>query len=516
MKYFRNVFLLMLACISLYFYSRFTVDDAFISWRYGANLVKAGLWDYNPSGIDPTQAYTNPIYAVLSIVPAYFGWDVVLFFKLVSTALMIAFVAWFCWVKQTSWAMILVFLAFPATVIHLYGGLETFMFVCLLAALCIALYENKAVQSVVLSTLLMFTRPEAWLLAVLVPVYFLQAQRDAGAQAVQANKLNTGRAAFAAAVLWGVLALYFLFHHVQFGDYLPNTFHVKHVGGFSLVSFLTFLFYCAPLLLIAAVLPVRLLVLLTVFFGAVVLNYSSSTLAMNYAGRFAFHVFAPVYLFAVYLSSRQKETVAMAIKKGDAIGVAISVKYASLINGALIIWMLVFGFAYDVGSLQFLTYYPRALNNHAALGKMIRDVSSKHGVRAFAIGDAGMAAYHSDLNVLDINGLGSALVARHGLTPDVLNRYQIDLIAFYANPSEKSVVSGKQDDLLRWAHEQKFVELCDVYWRKEYVFKMFARPSLPLPEVQALCDRSKALNDVSDGAMRAAAINVPPWQYWHE
>jgi hypothetical protein len=102
------------------------------------------------------------------------------------------------------------------------------------------------------------------------------------------------------------------------------------------------------------------------------------------------------------------------------------------------------------------------------------------------------------------------------LTAGVLDTYQVDLIAFYANPSERSVVAGKQDELFRWAREHDFVEICDVYWRKEYVFKMYARRQLPMPELTALCERSRTLNNISDGAMRATAINVPPWRYWHE
>jgi hypothetical protein len=68
--------------ISFWLFSRFTVDDAFISWRYGKNLVDFGIWNYSPAIFDMTQAYTNPIFAVLSIIPNLFKIDVVLFFKI--------------------------------------------------------------------------------------------------------------------------------------------------------------------------------------------------------------------------------------------------------------------------------------------------------------------------------------------------------------------------------------------------------------------------------------------------
>lgn len=62
-------------------FSRFTVDDAFISWRYGKNIFDFGIWNYNPSNFDMTQAYTNPIFAFLSIIPNLFRLDIVLFLR---------------------------------------------------------------------------------------------------------------------------------------------------------------------------------------------------------------------------------------------------------------------------------------------------------------------------------------------------------------------------------------------------------------------------------------------------
>ena len=78
--------------LSFYFFSRFTVDDAFISWRYGFNLISSGHWNYNPSSLDLTQAYTNPLFAFLSILPAYFNIGVVLFFKILSLSSMLLFI----------------------------------------------------------------------------------------------------------------------------------------------------------------------------------------------------------------------------------------------------------------------------------------------------------------------------------------------------------------------------------------------------------------------------------------
>jgi hypothetical protein len=75
--------------VSFWIWSRFTVDDAFISWRYGKNLVLHGLWAYNPDSFDLTQAYTNPIFAVLGVIPNALRLDVVAFFKLLAVVTLV-------------------------------------------------------------------------------------------------------------------------------------------------------------------------------------------------------------------------------------------------------------------------------------------------------------------------------------------------------------------------------------------------------------------------------------------
>lgn len=52
---------------------------------------RGGVWNWNPSG-PLVEAYTNPLYAVLSIIPPLVGMSAELFFKLVSIAIVIGFV----------------------------------------------------------------------------------------------------------------------------------------------------------------------------------------------------------------------------------------------------------------------------------------------------------------------------------------------------------------------------------------------------------------------------------------
>jgi hypothetical protein len=525
LKNLATAFVSLLAIISLYLFSRFTVDDAFISWRYGKNLVDFGVWNYNPSTFDLTQAYTNPIYAVLSIVPSLFGWDVVLFFKLVSIALLIVFVGWFGRKTNGSWLMILALVGLPATVLHLFGGLETFLFVFLMAALLIAAYEEKMFRAIVLALLLFVTRPEAWTLVVLLPLYFLlseprapEGSRPGLRQYIRSIRLSPSRFAITLACLAVPLAAYFWFHHHQFGSALPNTFYVKLAGSFSPQNFVIFALFVLP---VAVLLPValllyfgriRLALMMGAVFGAMVLNYAASNLQMNYAGRFAFHIFVPVYLFFVYLASQL--TGRLYISGSRDFRAPITLGQSAAAKGLLLCGLSAFAMISDNFSSRGVTYYPRLLFAHAALGQAIHQIAAKDGIRAFSLADAGVAAYRSDINALDSIGLGSSAVARNGLQPALLDKYKVDLVVFHATAEGIRLDVFNQQKIYDWAIANNFRELCDIYWQKDYILKVYSRK--PIPEISEVCAVSKVKNNVTDRALFKSAIQVPPWKFWAE
>lgn len=524
LKHLPTIFVGALAIISLYLFSRFTVDDAFISWRYGKNLVDFGVWNYNPSTLDLTQAYTNPIYAVLSIVPNAFGWDVVLFFKLVSIALLVAFVAWFGRKTNGSWLMILALVGLPATVLHVFGGLETFLFVVLMTALLIVAYEDRMYRAIVLALLLFVTRPEAWTLVALLPLYFLIAEPEslpgskAGIRSYTGSiELSPRRFLITLICLAVPLAAYFWFHHHQFGSALPNTFYVKMAGSFSPQTFVIFALFVLPvmvLLPVAALLyfgRVKFTLMIGALFGAMVLNYALSSPMMNYAGRFAFHIFVPMYLFFVYLASRLDGRLYIAQSKDLREPVSIAQGVAA--KGVLLCALAAFAMISENFSSRGITYYPRLLFA-SALGKTLDQIADKYGIRAFSLGDAGAAAYHSGLNALDNIGLASSAVAGKGLDPALLEKYKIDLVVLHATPEGVRLDVFNQQKLYAWAVANGLRELCDIYWQKDYILRVYSRK--PIPEISEVCAVSKARNNVTDRALFKSAILVPPWTFWHE
>ncbi len=143
---------------------------------------------------------------------------------------------------------------------------------------------------------------------------------------------------------------------------------------------------------------------------------------MNYSSRFLFHIFAPVFLFVAYLSSLQGNRVFFVSERENG-PPAFLVPIRYLINAMLLLYIAVFAStSLSVREAAAIAaYYPRALDSHAAFGKLLHRISQNEGIRSFSLGDAGMAAYHSGLIALDNVGLGSAKVARRGIDPALLD-----------------------------------------------------------------------------------------------
>jgi hypothetical protein len=511
------------AVTSFWVFSRFTVDDAFLAWRYGKNLVDAGVWNYNPAAIDLTQAYTNPLYALLSTLPSALNLDVVLFFKVFSLLVVGAFCLWFYFQARASWLLLIVFLALPATMIHGFGGLETTLFVFLLAALMISMYEQDLKSSLAVTLLLFLTRPESWILVALVPTYYLIDEKSATHpfNCYRMNRHPTGISLTwqrsATALLWlGIpLSLYFVLNFIHFGNVLPNTFYAKASHHFNFTTFFTYFAFLMPLLLLAIYGRRVLLLWLVATFGIIILNYSTSNLQMNYSSRFLFHIFAPVFLFVAYLSSLQGNRVFFVSERENG-PPAFLVPIRYLINAMLLLYIAVF--ASTSLSIReaaaIAAYYPRALDSHAAFGKLLHRISQNEGIRSFSLGDAGMAAYHSGLIALDNVGLGSAKVTERGIDPALLDEYNLDVIALHAQPDAIRLGDYHQQAILHWGKKKGFMELCDVYWSKDYTLRIFAKADIK--EIHDLCESSKAKNAIPNSTYLKNILRLPPWVYWKE
>lgn len=474
--------LALVGLANLWIFARFTVDDAFITWRYGWNLIHHGLWSYNPDAFDIAQAYTNPVYALASILPAAMGWDMVLSFKLLSLALLGLFGWAFLLVAgdRARMAFVLALLmAVPASVAHAFSGLETLLYGAALGLWFVAQERGRWDLALVLVAVLVLTRPEAWLLYALHPMLMLWARVGRGA--ILAHLVALG----------GLAALYFGFHHWWFGSALPNTYYIKAGDGVTAAQALRILPYALPGLAVALWGNRRTGVALILYFGAVGWSYAGSDLLMNYLQRFPYQMVLPITLYLGWaLSQRARAGVGL---------------------GALSLYVLAFGWhSWSLGDhLGIANYYPRLLHSHVALGQALADSA----VTSLALQDAGAVAFHADRRVLDTIGLASALVAQQGLTPEVVRAYDPDLIAFLGDASGIRDLPERHNALWSFVEENGYRPLCVLTYAPHYTLHLFAAG--PIPDAEAACAES-AVNAVDELRFALSQLREPPWAFWHE
>lgn len=497
--------LFFLVAVNWYFSSRITVDDAFITWRYGKNIVEHGMWGYNKDYFDLTQAYTNPIFAVISIIPAKLNFDVVLFFKIFSSIQLVAFLIWSKFIFKNNYSWILFFIAIPASMVHLYAGLETFTYVWVVGAMLIEMDKGRKNSVLILATVSFFLRPESWVLIGLLPLYFLWREdiEKFEFKNLLELKLITDRFKCKFRALFILLAflivpisIFWIFNFYYFGYIFPNTFYIK-VSGLEwdpLRGLINIIFICPLMFFSRGKKLVK--VIAFPYFIAVTWTYILSELAMDYSGRFFFHIYGPLFIYYVYLLNP-----VINIKE------IFADKFRNLFYFSLLVFLL---FSNCFG-LHDATYYPRLLNAHNEIGKILKKEADAGEIQSFAFGDAGSAAFIADIRALDLIGLASQKVAHRGVNEALLDEYNPDVLVLHG---DRNWIIGKWGHPLamKWAKDHGLQYQCPVIWHSWYWLHVYSRK--PIAALNELC-QSSLKHDTRDVDNLDAFIWVPPWKFWH-
>ena len=510
-----NLFSFFAASFSFYIFSRFTVDDAFISWRYGKNLIDSNIWNYNPSNFELVQAYTNPLFALLAIAPNYIAMDIVLFFKILSTMTMIAFVAWGLWQGIPLWVTLLI-LAMPATQIHLYSGLETFTYCFLLAWTFICLQEQKEKLAICLTILVCLIRPESWMLCSISPLALSidkesisNIHRKGGLQELL-SCIDFRKLLCCGLPIALTLAVYLLIEYRNFGDVVPNTFRIKSGHNREIDTSLA-LILVALLACFASFAKKDFMILfcsVTLYTLPVIYVYSRSDLQMNYAARFIFHVAMVLIIIMAKYSSMNIKTPL----KDTANFRQFLRKHDKKFSTALLMTILLYISSKDAMGL--INYYPRALESHAELGKAISQSKDSYRITSFSFGDAGMAAYYSGVFSIDNVGLANKSIARGEFTQNYLDVVSPQIVLLYGNQHRVDSQTSNQATLLTWIDRKNYEHQCSIYWRPDYLIYVYAKERTP--NIDEVCEKSRKINNVDEVGFMNTHIKIPPWKFWKE
>lgn len=326
---------IVLAIALLVVFPKWTVDDAYITYRYADNLANHGELTWNV-GEDPVEGYTGialPVILALGIklgIPPVIASHIIGVSGFIAGGVLLSLLLRRLAVRALiRGLLLLLYVTAPFMYTHAYSGLETTLFTSailsvLLAILsCMKRSNHPARRETILLLLLLFTslvRPEGVALAGLSILGVFLWRRQEHPQGALPFILRV----LLLLVIPGLV--YFLWRWHYYGQFLPNTFYAKvYHGGISPATvrrLLKFLSRYALLptvgggLLVLAGLDViwrdfkaaalrplsskRLLPLSLgfLFFFVVFLTYLRVSLDMNFSYRF-FAPFFPVLLTGI-------------------------------------------------------------------------------------------------------------------------------------------------------------------------------------------------------------------------
>lgn len=453
MTFYKNLFqpLMLILCVVFFVvwsvvFFQFTVDDSFITWRYGVNLVNSGVWNWNPSTVGKVEAYTNFSYAVLSIIPAALKVSPALFFKAVGFSLLL-YLLWRINLLAVNafakWVAFCFILFNPYTYIHFYSGLETPLFIVLLFELFVYLFGNKTMDKTFFLILLLLplTRPEGAIFSAIGLLYQWRYGLPKGSGFY-----------FPLFVLVITGLAYFFLRYEYFGSLLPNTFYAKENWANALdfpKNLMAASFYVYAALLIFVFTNNKGLKVATVATGiALLFAYAPASLMMNFADRFYFQIFFP--LIVVYIMFTAENDFFVTKKIMPAL-IAVTIVLAS----------------FTPRNLQELMVYTPNLNNaHIALGKALHKYQKDN--YTLVAGDVGAIPFYSGWNTIDYIGLANVYAAKHrGLDEEYLTKKKPEVFMLYSSdPSSRGVDKNlyKQGVLLNYIENNQFSDPIPVKW----------------------------------------------------
>lgn len=394
-------FCLLAYVVGTFLYLPHTMDDAYITFRYGKNLFLSDAWTWDIHQL-PGLSYTSFSYAVLSVVPQILAISPALFFKIVgisSSWMIIIYLINKLRDKIISMAAMLLIFTNVSFYYHQSSGMETIFFALLLVLVVGSTVNRLTAWGVILCMLLAFTRPEG---CVFVGVIFYSYRKDIFKNPV-----------LLAIIISSTIA-YIGFHFFTFGTVVPISFYRKTTTNYSITHLISNVFkarfYLMAIIASAVIISDSLfrklsLGALLVFFVV----YAPSDLMMNIHDRFYWQIFFPLILSALF--------------------------YLDLIKNRVQKYILLFCFlslnvsSWDIEKVVEDTNYTKSIEQYHTLAQALK--ASVKGT--ILLCDAGRIPYYSDWHSIDYLGLVDRNIAEKGISFSYLSELHPDIILLYAN-----------------------------------------------------------------------------------
>lgn len=417
------IFILLAALISLltleYLFFNFTIDDAFIGFRYSENMANGYGTVFN-IGEKPVEGYSNFLWIMIGAAFVKMGFSAMIaskfmgiFFSLINIPILYKLSYRMLGNKFYASLPPLLLSVIPAYAFWAVAGLETILYITLLLISVLFFLEKKYLLSSLFFVLLSLTRPEGAVVFAVLSLLMLYKNKTAKARLFSAGFVKW------IVVFAGIYVPYFIWRFLYFGYPLPNSFYFK--SGVSSLSSIwwaySFLAYIFPFAIFGVygilkqktsgekkflLALVALLVALTFLYKPI----------QGYPYRFLLPALPFILIFAAdgikqFLQSLGQTDISFGRQSGNIR------KYLALaVVVFLFIYPLVNAREYKAYADKFYNGYERA---HNKLGKWLSENFNQTATLVMA--DIGAAPYYAKMRTIDIVGVTDTYITHHAQEP---------------------------------------------------------------------------------------------------
>lgn len=479
------VLALILFTIFTYMFSSFTIDDAYISFRYSENWINGDGLTWN-AGDDPVEGYSNFLWVVLAGIILKLGVSIEFGIKLAGIILALLNLILIYKIakeitKSDLWSSIVILFtaATPAFGFWAVGALENHLFMFFLYLGIYLLFNELKHNSYPYSAAAFagaaMTRHEGAVLFVATLIFLALRQFDLSKFSLSCKKEDLTYW-FKSALTFGIIYTpYFIWRVQYYGYFFPNTYYAKAIPGAGINEITNFLWFFWPFLVMALFALIKfkdglqinlkreyvyfwMITLLSLF-----LLINRDPIMGNYH-RFYIHFIPLVYILCVPLWK--------------------SITHAKHSAIWIILLLILIPMEPHKLSDNYTTYdiYSQGLEDvHVMLGKWINQRTPED--ITLAITDAGAVPFYAKRRTIDLWGLNDENIAHNGFDLGYFWSQNPDVIVLFSTSPQQFLTNyqfERQIFLDPYFRENFEQVRTDTWDRSSYNLITFARKELNL------------------------------------